>query len=121
MRDRRKMSKQADRFWWWVVVALLAAALLVVGIQAATASGSPPPPDPAPAASPVKKKHTVTVQQAIAVGALVGTPIYCGWKRWVENDPCIDFSQWRKTSADDGRVTPATPAPEFGLNVEAAK
>jgi len=111
----------------WTVVILLAVLLLVTGIQAAQAGGSCPtsggctPTDPAPTSQPGKKKHTITAREVMTVGLLVGTPIYCGWRRWVENDPCVDFSQWRQTSAADDRLTPAPPTPGFGLNVEVTK
>lgn len=111
MNHHGKMNKQAERFGW-LAVAIIAALLVLAGIQAALASGSCPmsgcgsPSTIEPTPQPGKKKHAVTAQEVVTVGLLIGVPIYCSWKRWVLDDPCVDSSQWRQTSAADDRVTP---------------
>lgn len=112
----------------YIVIIAAAAAVVLVGIQVASAGGScrthsceSPSSEQTPTPQPGKKKHTVTAQEVLAVGLLIGTPIYCGRMRWVEKDPCIDFNQWRKTSDADDRVTPPPQAPGFGLNVEVTR
>jgi len=94
-----------------IVATLLIAICILLALTTAEAndrSGPTQPGTPTTYSSSSSDSKTIPVQVYVAGAIAIGITVYCVYRRWWVNDPCLGApaTELKKTTAADDKMTP---------------